>query len=378
MRLGLGLGFSNIAGSGGAPPSAPVIDTLAYNGGTNEISLNTTVASGTVFYELAATSTPMTGAAIEAATMGSIAVSSGVVTEIEDWTGEPDGTYWLNVVHKAGGLYSNVLNLEVTIAAFNPATIAEFVWDASDIARLWQNTAGTTAVTTTGQSVARIDNAGSLGGTFLNSGATDRPVYTVSGAQRYLAFDGVNDFLEWVGSAGSINFSTGVYMVIGVQEVTTATNKWWLSGCGTAGESYNSVHGFLMGGGDSATEAVSMLAGLDTAAGVRMLDTGGSPLPVSVIEFEAVPATGATNAWLRVRRVGDGDVVQKDTEAVTSGNFPTNANSLSKLILGAAYGANVPAAWADCRIYCGAVCVGTLTSGERANMRAWAARKVGF
>ena len=61
-----------------------------------------------------------------------------------------------------------------TPTAFDPATgltaSERRVWlDPNDLATLWQNTAGTTAVTAAGQTVRRINNKGSLGG-YLENG----------------------------------------------------------------------------------------------------------------------------------------------------------------------------------------------------------------
>lgn len=381
MLVGVGVGVGYLRGGVGAGVSgvAPVISDLAYDGGTNEISLNTDTASGTVYYELAATSTPMTGAAIEAATMGTVAVSSGVVTEIEDWTGEPDGTYWLNVVHKAGGLYSNVLNLEVTISTvFNPATIADFVWDAADTSRLWQNTAGSTAVTTTGDPVARIDNPGLAGGFFQNTGATDRPAYTTSGALRYLDFDGSNDYLQWTGTAGDINFSSGMYLIIGIQEMTAQTNCGWVGGVGATNTMYDTANSFFLSGGDNGTQAAWLIAGLFTAAGVNFDDTGGSPMPKAIVEIEVTPATGSANAYIRVRRVGDGDVVLKNTDTVTAGGFPNTATGLDRLFLGCFFDAGAKRDYGDIQMYCGAMVNGAVTTQNKTDMRAWVAGKIGF
>jgi hypothetical protein len=370
------------AAPAGAAAVAAILSGLAY--AADLISVTTDTASGTIYYLLHNSVTPLSGAAIKSAVVGLTAVGGGTLDPLEtdnqpvDWTAVTPGTYWINMVQDTG-VFSNVVSLEVTLlATFNPSTFADLVWDASNLSTLWQNTAGSTAVTTSGQSVARIDNTGTLGGSFLNTGGTDRPVYTESGGQAYLLFDGTDDFLEWAGTVGDIDFSGGVYMILGIQEITNATNKNWLAGAGAAGNSYDAQHGFLMLSGTTGSQAVWMLAGRANTDGVDMSDLGGSPLPLAVVEFEAVVATGSTNAWLGVRRVGDGDIVAKDTDAVAINGFPANATSLSDVILGAALTGGSPFDFANCRIYCGAIVCGTVTTQQRTDLRAWAAGKVGW
>lgn len=85
-------------------------------------------------------------------------------------------------------------------ASFNPATLfagsAAGAWyDPSDLSTLYQDRAGTTLVTTTGQTVGKmLDKSGN--GIHLTA-PTDaaRPIYTVSGGLSFIAFDGSDDQL---------------------------------------------------------------------------------------------------------------------------------------------------------------------------------------
>lgn len=359
--------------------SAPVISALAYNAGANEISFTTDTISGTAFYDLATNSTPLGAAVIESGAMGSIAVSAGTVTEIEDLSSEPPGTYWLNVVHKSGGgAYSNVLTLEVTISAFNPATLAAFLWDASDTSKLWQNTAGSTAVTTTDDPVARIDNAGTLGGAFVNTGATDRPIYTTSGALRYLQFDGSNDFLRWIGTNGDINVDTGFYLIVGMHENIANASKNFLGLATTTGNSINDNNGIYWSGNTAGAAAIEVFGGQANTNGIGIGDNDTVSMPLAIVEMEVIPAAGAVNAWLRVRRVADGDVVEKGTDTATSGQFPNTATSVGQFVLGSRLSTGNPTAFAEIRMYCGALVTGTVTAQNKADYRAWVAGKIGF
>jgi hypothetical protein len=71
------------------------------------------------------------------------------------------------------------------------------VWyDPSDITTLFQDTAGTTPVTETGQAVARINDKSGRGNHATQATLDNRPTYQVdSNGLPYLSFDGVNDGL---------------------------------------------------------------------------------------------------------------------------------------------------------------------------------------
>ncbi len=56
-----------------------------------------------------------------------------------------------------------------------------FWFDFTDTSTLWQDTAGTSAVTADGQDVFRIDNKGSVGGNLQNGDAGAQPDYDVDG-----------------------------------------------------------------------------------------------------------------------------------------------------------------------------------------------------
>lgn len=70
-------------------------------------------------------------------------------------------------------------------------------YDPSDLTTLFQDSAGTTPVTTTGQPVARMNDKSGNGIHAVQSGASSLcPTYQVdSGGRPYLSFDGVDDFL---------------------------------------------------------------------------------------------------------------------------------------------------------------------------------------
>lgn len=71
------------------------------------------------------------------------------------------------------------------------------VWyDPSDFSTMFQDTAGTTPVTATGQSVARINDKSGNGNNATQSTAANRPTLQIDGnGKYYLSFDGSNDIL---------------------------------------------------------------------------------------------------------------------------------------------------------------------------------------
>ena len=69
-------------------------------------------------------------------------------------------------------------------------------YDPSDLTTLFQDTAGTTPVTATGQTVARINDKSGRGNHATQATAASRPIYQVDGnGKAYLLFDGTDDFL---------------------------------------------------------------------------------------------------------------------------------------------------------------------------------------
>jgi hypothetical protein len=68
-------------------------------------------------------------------------------------------------------------------------------YDPSDLSTLFQDAAGTTPVTASGQPVGLMLDKSGFGFHASQSTALARPTFTESGGRRYLVFDGVDDFL---------------------------------------------------------------------------------------------------------------------------------------------------------------------------------------
>ena len=91
---------------------------------------------------------------------------------------------------------------------FNPAALfgADLVswYDLSDPATLFQDSAGATPVTASGQSIGRVNDKGSAAQAILQASSGLRPLYNVSSGLHSAAFDGSDDALA---TAGNINLS---------------------------------------------------------------------------------------------------------------------------------------------------------------------------
>lgn len=99
-----------------------------------------------------------------------------------------------------------LVNSFISFGAFSPADLftggEDGAWyDPSDISTLWQDTAGTSAVTASGQSVARIDDKSGNGRHLTQSTASARPTYIESGGLKYLDFDGGDSLVSLSGTA---------------------------------------------------------------------------------------------------------------------------------------------------------------------------------
>jgi hypothetical protein len=87
------------------------------------------------------------------------------------------------------------------VAVFNPAQLFSMgeqgAWfDPSDMSTLFQDDAGTIPVTATGQPVGMMRDKSGQGNHAIQAVAASRPTFTDSGGLQFLAFDGINDFLQ--------------------------------------------------------------------------------------------------------------------------------------------------------------------------------------
>ena len=95
-------------------------------------------------------------------------------------------------------------------------------WDPSDLSTLWQDVSRTIPVTTTGQSVAMMDDK-SGNGHHLSQGSAGRyPLLQHDGTNYYLDFDGSDDFMSY-GIGSQLRMQTDDFnAVLGMKTDTTA------------------------------------------------------------------------------------------------------------------------------------------------------------
>jgi hypothetical protein len=88
----------------------------------------------------------------------------------------------------------------VHTGGFSPASLfaggAEGAWfDPSDLSTLFQDNAGTTPVTASGQSVGKMLDKSGNGNHATQATPSKRPIYTTGGGLSWLAFDGADDVM---------------------------------------------------------------------------------------------------------------------------------------------------------------------------------------
>lgn len=96
-----------------------------------------------------------------------------------------------------------------------------FMYDLSDYSTQWQDTAGTVPITTTAQSVARVNDVSGLGNHATQANLANRSLTTTIGAgYRGIQFDGMDDFY----TTPAIDFSNSdeVTVVAGVRKLSDA------------------------------------------------------------------------------------------------------------------------------------------------------------
>lgn len=83
---------------------------------------------------------------------------------------------------------------------FSPASLSLAAWyDPSDMTTLFQDSAATTPVTASGQSVGYMADKSGNGRHLIQATGGARPVLTVAGGISYLTLDGVNDRMTFTG-----------------------------------------------------------------------------------------------------------------------------------------------------------------------------------
>lgn len=272
----------------------------------------------------------------------------------------PDLTVTSGMVGKVIGLRESATNtagsVTVTsatvtdpiISSFDPAQLFAAgeqggYYDVSDITTLYQDLAGTTPVTATGQTVGKIlDKSGRARHLFAPTDA-QRPIYTVNGSLIYLLFDGTDDYMLEAGSPSSI-----------VKPLTLAA----AANCGVSGNK-------ILVGDTLRTEISINTVGGTVYAGGSSISTSGLSTSVNVDRVFVGVNNGDATSTIAVNNL-----------QTTAGNAGTN--NLTKIgIMGTgAGGGNLRSTG---RFYAGVIRGGgNLTVYQMANLKNWLAAKMGI
>jgi len=245
--------------------------------------------------------------------------------------------------------------LEVGIAhsgGFSPASlfagsIAGAWYDPSDIDTLFQDSAGTTPVTTAGQPVGLMLDKSGNGNHATQAISAKRPIYTEGSGLSWLAFDGVDDAMEIQNAAFSF----------------TGDQSVWVAAKHDTG---NGVYIYLMGGNDKGYLFAT------SRRPVRMrfipITNGTSAVSTSVIGTSPIVFGGAWD-----RSSGDTSLRENGVEYTVS-KTPADVTVPVVTLLG---GGNPGGTSWDGNIY-GAVIVNNLTTAsETGEVEAYLATKSG-
>ena len=137
-------------------------------------------------------------------------IETGLTTQsYSDTTVEKWKSYLYSVGAVEGGIEK--ISTETLVRAYNfKSSITDlfagsqkgFAYDFSDLSTMWQDTAGTTAVTAVDQLVARVDDLSGNGNHLIQSTSDSRPILKQDSKGYYLLFDGTNDFFQ---TSGTVN-----------------------------------------------------------------------------------------------------------------------------------------------------------------------------
>jgi hypothetical protein len=253
-----------------------------------------------------------------------------------------------------------MLHVASAAPAYSPADVAScrILLDAYDLSTLFQDAAGATPVTASGQTVGRWVSGTTHATTFNQATAINRPVYTVAGSERYILFNGSNTWLEssafgWV--------SPRFTVVAAVRKLSDAA-----IGMIAAHGNYN-----VGNAGTFAMYAPSSLGGNQWAGlsrGNTTVQVTASPF-VSPISSQVTligrNVSGNLLAQIRVNGVSLGSSTASQGVVQNYGNWP--------MFIGRLAGTSLPL---NGRIYRIAMFTEDLTGNDLANAEAWAAEAI--
>lgn len=235
-------------------------------------------------------------------------------------------------------------------------------YDPSDISTLWQDTAGTTPVTATGQSVARIDDKSGNGKHAIQSTSANRPTWQQDGSgYYYLSFNGTNHYLECASSA--IPLVNLAVFIAGFEAVEKNGVSFVLLGNSGGGTDYDKTTAIVFNTGNASnTFDVTGSAGISFV--LVNAGTGATP------KIVASMVKSATSGSLYIN--GNGTAVATDSSFTAFSS--TNTGSL---YLGARTTIGPVSEWLNGRIYGVIIRGATTTATDRESAEDWLNTKIG-
>ena len=229
--------------------------------------------------------------------------------------------------------------------AFSPlrlfASGEEGAWyDPSDLSTLFQDSAGTTPVTTAGQPVGRMLDKSGRGNHATQATSAARPTYQTGAGLHYLAFDGVDDFM----ATGTITPNVDKLQAFaGVRKLSDAATGF-IAQTSDSSFSNDGAFGFFAPSGASATYGFRSRG--TSQSTITSPTTFAAPITNVV---SAISDIAADNLILRVDSVqaeistasqGTGNYLPYTVQigARATGVFPLNGNLYGLIIR---FGANL-------------------------------------
>lgn len=247
-------------------------------------------------------------------------------------------------------------------AAFSPSSLfggGEFGgwYDPSDLSTLWQDTAGTTAVTTDGQTVARIDDKSGNGNHLTQATASARPTYRTSGGLHWLDFDGGDNLTSGTLGQTIMDSASGAVMA-----------------CAAASDSTEAIYALVQEvAADNTPTGQYVVLFFDTRSSPKRSANFSPDTTSRLLDLDS-EIDGAEKCFIFSHdgSVGNGYV---DNSAV-SGSLTTTANfaEATAIRLGTQSGVfNL-----DGKIYGAVMLDRELTTAERGNLNTWLSDKAGI
>jgi hypothetical protein len=183
---------------------------------------------------------------------------------------------------------------------------AVVIYDISDIGTLWQDTAGTTPVTTVGQSVARVDDISGNGRNLIQATAGSRPTYQVdsNGKPYLLMSDGSGG--RFMATASAIDLSSvgdKSLICMGWQKDSDAASGWAFdfstSNAGTGAIDIRAPQAVTAGyssiGGGTAESTVQVTTGYAAPVLNLISVVGDIAAPRRALRLNAVEVSASAN-----------------------------------------------------------------------------------